>query len=459
MSARYVVSCRKRDPSHLARGGRDHPAFLNTPKRAGTYALLQGEDKLAFAGADTDAGERADWVRGEGQRAALRSEQHAVEDQIARRLLELGALVLYVHGYNTNPQEAWDAAVRIQDHLDRNGVKMTVVAFDWPSAGHLADYFPDQRAAGQFGSYAFINLLLSLQRVAPAGGVPVHCIAHSMGTYVVTRALSTIATLDLETSLPQGRKALTEVAFMQPDIDFDVLCSGYQGGVFNSSSYLEIADGYGATEMVDRLTIYHTTNDMALFASLFKNRTKRLGAYGPGLEGKKDARAIMAQQIRLNVHVVNCDEWCVFDFMPSHSHSHFLECPRMMADVAAVLTGAAGQDRVGTDAPRWDRLNARFARPGLLRRMAAWWKGLGSAVFNPIAVFLVKWKKRVQTYWGIAKTALSLVTVGGTGAMAWHTGALGWRLAFAACVGLAVGALIYLPVWVLARRVQNVEDA
>jgi esterase/lipase superfamily enzyme len=448
---RYVVSCRKRDP-RLAAGRSTHDRDLHTPKRAGTYALLRGEGETVE---DTDPGERPGRRSGPGQHVEWREAQRTAEDAIAGRLAAPGPLVLYVHGFNTRPEEAAESTVRIQEHLDRNGVGARVVPFQWPSAGHLADYFPDQRAAGQFGSYALVNLLLSLQRRAEAPVV--HCIAHSMGTYVVTRALSTITTLHLDAPLPAGRRPLAQVAYMQPDIDFDALCSGYRGP-FDSPSYLEIADGYGATEMVERLTIYCTTNDMALFASLFKNRSKRLGAYGPGLEGVRDPKTIMETRVRQNVHVLNCDEWCVFDLSPNHSHSHFLECPRMMDDVAGVLRGMpaeANPARAATPAPRWYRLAAPRPRPRLLLAMAAWWRGLGSFLVNPTAVLLIKWKKRLQTYWRLVKRVLVIAAAGGTGFMAWLTQQRAWL----AAAGVAAAAIVvYVLVWLRGRGIQKKQD-
>lgn len=458
----YVVSCRKRDP-HLGVRSAYRAEHLNTPKRAGTYALLRGpfgpeigeDDLVAVAEGDTDAREGADGVRSERSRAALLAAQRAAEDGIAQRLAALGPLVLYVHGFNTQPEEAARSAVRIQEHLDRNRVGATVVPFRWPSAGHLVDYFPDQRAAGRFGSNALVNFLMSLQRGSAT--TPVHCLAHSMGTYVVTRALSTISTLQMDAALPAGRTPLSQVTYMQPDIDFDVLCSGYDGSVYDSPSYLEIPDGYGATEMVERLTIYCTTNDMALFASLFKNRTKRLGAYGPGLEGAGDARAVMETRVRQNVHVVNCDEWCVFDLSPSHSHSHFLECPRMMDDVADALRGmpaGAGAARAATGAPRWYRLTAR-PRPRVLLAMAALWRSIGSLAVNPAGVLLIKSKKRVQSYWRLVDGIVAVLAAGGTGMMAWRTQRPVWLVT----CGLVAGVIVvYLPAWLRARAFQRNQD-
>ena len=463
----YVVSCRKPPaPSSARRPDTFRHEVLTVPKRAGTYLLFQGpldlsveeHDLVPVPDTDTDIGEQIDRPRAG---AAWHERQEGTEDRIARLLWAQGPLVLYVHGFNTKPAEALRAAVRLQHALDEHHVGATVVVFTWPSAGHLLDYFPDQKAAGRFASYALVNLLVSLRRTAPDGVL--HCVAHSMGTYVVTRALSTISVLRLERLLPRSGHVVSEVAFMNPDIDYDVLCSGYTGPSFDSPSYLEIADGYGATAQVERLTIYCTTNDVALFASLFKNRTKRLGACGPGVEGTHDRTMIMTTRIRPNVYVVNCDEWCVFDAEPQHSHSHFLYCPGMMTDLVQVLArtpAAAFTTHAATDAPRWTRLRFHPAQsapnPGLLRGMASFWGGLGTLAVNPAVVRLVLWKKRVQRLWSVAKGVIPVLLAGSTGVLAWLTRHPFWRAAFIASLA---ALLLYLITWIRARFIQKFEDA
>lgn len=464
--ALYVVSCRKPPAQSSARREAFRNEVLTVPKRAGTYLLFQGpldlsveeRDLVAVQDTDTDIGEQGERPRAG---AVWHQQQESTEDRIARLLWAQGPLVLYVHGFNTKAADALRAAVRLQHALDEHHVGATVVVFTWPSAGHLLDYFPDQKAAGRFGSYALVNLLVSLRRTAPDGVL--HCVAHSMGTYVVTRALSTISILRLERLLPGSGPVLSEVAFMNPDIDYDILCSGYTGPSFDSPSYLEIADGYGATAQVERLTIYCTTNDVALFASLFKNRTKRLGAYGPGVEGARDRKTVMSTRIRPNVYVINCDEWCVFDAAPQHSHSHFLYCPGMMTDLVQVLARtppAAFTTHAPTDAPRWDRLRFQPGQPapspGLLRGMAAFWGGLGTIAVNPVAVRLVLWKKRVQRVWDVARGVIPVLLAGSTGMLAWVTRHPFWRAVFVASVA---ALLSYVMAWLRARVIQKREDA
>jgi hypothetical protein len=463
----YVASCRKRPAARAQE--LPQVEVLTVPKRAGTYLILRGpldlgiqeRDLVEVPETDTDVGEQVE--RPTAVSTAWHDRQQSTEDDIARRLWARGPLVLYVHGFNTKPEDAFQAGVRLQEALDNRNVHATLVVFTWPSAGHLRDYFPDQKAAGRFGSDALVNLLISLRRTKPDGVL--HCVAHSMGTYVVTRALSTIFTLRLRRLLPKATPMLNEVSFMSPDLDYDVLCSGYTGQSFDSPSYMEIADGYGATTLVEWLTIYCTTNDVALFASLFKNRTKRLGAYGPGIEGTRDHDAVMKTRVRQNVFVVNCDEWCVFDAMPqhshSHSHSHFLYCTGMMADLVQVLAGRAKGTFEGHASPgarRWDRLEFQPNKPnpGLLRDMAAFWRVLGDLGVNPVVVGLVKLKKTVQRSWSWLKGIVPVLLTGGSGILAWITNHAFWRAIFAVSIA---ALLLYSIAWLRARGIQKREDA
>lgn len=245
---------------------------------------------------------------------------------------------------------------------------------------------------------------------------------------------------------------------MQPDIDFDCLCSGYAGRAWDSPSYLEIPDGYAATKLVGRLTIYCSTNDVALFASLFKNRTKRLGAYGPGLELPIDRTELMKTKVRQNVVVVNCDDWYLFDPDTGHSHSHFLRCPPIMDDVAAALRGdAPGANAARVETPpgsRWYTLGYRSAGP--LPALAGFWKTVGSLAVNRLMLTLVKVKKWLQLGTRLLWTAVPVVPIVASLIMGtiWHDHPVGFGVLVASLAVLA----LYAVLWLFGLRVLRHED-
>lgn len=471
----YVISCRKPVDNYAQIGAwrfNQREASLHVPKRAGTFALLaapladedlQEADLAPVMDADglpldTDTLER---IVGRRDLAVDRGGvQQEVKDRIAALLWRLSEpLVLFVHGYNVTPGDALRAGQTIQRHLDRNRFAARVVVFRWPSNGHLLDYFPDQQSAGRFGSYALVNLLLSLRRAAGGRRRALHCLAHSMGTYVTTRALGTISILGLDRLLgPETTGVLEQVVFMQPDIDFDCLCSGYESRAWDSPSYLEIPDGYAATKLAGRLTIYCSTNDVALFASLFKNRTKRLGAYGPGLELPIDRTQLMKTKVRQNVVVVNCDDWYLFDPDSGHSHSHFLRCPPIMEDVAATLRGdppAANAARTETPpGSRWYTLT--YGSPGPLPGLAGFWKAAGSLTINRPMMMFVKVKKWLQLATRLLGTFAPAVPIVASLIMGtvWREHPVGFRVLVASLVLLAIYAIL----WVFGLRVLRRED-
>src|SRR5215831_14383027 len=105
----YVISCRKAAPGVDVHAEGARITFA-TPKRAGTYVLLQGElradireqDLYRVDDADTDAGDFQKGARGRNAHVDWHERQGEIEASIARRLQALGKpLVLYVHGFNT----------------------------------------------------------------------------------------------------------------------------------------------------------------------------------------------------------------------------------------------------------------------------------------------------------------------------------------------------------------------
>jgi hypothetical protein len=135
----------------------------------------------------------------------------------------------------------------------------------------------------------------------------------------------------------------------------------------------------------------------------------------------------------------------------------------MMTDLVQVLAGEpAGLSvaRSATDAPRWYRLRFRPSEPapspGLLRLMAGFWGGLGTVAVNPVVVALVKWKKRFQRVFDLAKGVIPVIVGGGTVIMAWFTQHRVWRAGF---VLSAAVLLSYFLVWLRARVIQKREDS
>ena len=191
-------------------------------------------------------------------------------------------ILLYVHGYNTMPEDAMSSAAALQRGCDALAPELVqVVPVIWPcddDLGLLRDYWDDQAAAEQSG-LAFSRALRKLigwrehgpntehkRSVGPCLK-PVNILAHSMGNHV------------LRASLQRWFEG------------YGAMC-GYFRMIFMAAA--DVAnrtletDQAGAViaEAAQQVVVYHARDDLALRTSKavnLKNRvlTRRLGHTGP----------------------------------------------------------------------------------------------------------------------------------------------------------------------------------
>ncbi|CAM5764319.1 hypothetical protein LMIY3S_01107 [Labrys miyagiensis] len=123
-----------------------------------------------------------------------------------------GDVIVFVHGYNTNYQEA---VYRVAQLSKDSGSDNTVIGFAWPSLGTLTGYVADRESTTYSRDY-FEQFLNDLAR-AP-GVKRIHIIAHSMGNWLTVETLRQAKLRSRSAFLPK----LGEVFLMSPDIDVDV---------------------------------------------------------------------------------------------------------------------------------------------------------------------------------------------------------------------------------------------
>ncbi|WP_460274432.1 alpha/beta hydrolase [Celeribacter sp. ULVN23_4] len=119
---------------------------------------------------------------------------------------------LYVHGFNTNFQEALYRAAQLSADMDIDG---DLVLFAWPSEGQATAYLADRDAA-DFSRDALAELMIQLVD-ARASSEPLPVLAHSMGARLTMEALRQLSLT--------GRKDVIdrlEVVLAAPDIDLDL---------------------------------------------------------------------------------------------------------------------------------------------------------------------------------------------------------------------------------------------
>ncbi|WP_448953100.1 alpha/beta hydrolase [Labrys neptuniae] len=139
-------------------------------------------------------------------------DQARFDAAVAKDTRGSGEVIVFVHGYNTNYQEA---VFRVAQLEKDSGFPGAVVAFAWPSLGTLTGYVADREST----TYSRDYLESTLNGLARTPGVRrIHIIAHSMGNWL---AVETLRQAKIRGNSPFVSK-LGEVLLMSPDIDVDV---------------------------------------------------------------------------------------------------------------------------------------------------------------------------------------------------------------------------------------------
>ncbi len=167
---------------------------------------------------------------------------------------EESTLFVFIHGYNVTFTEAAQRTAQMAFDLQFRGVPLF---YSWPSRGTLSGYGSDLLSADASAK----PLSEFLTRIASETGArQIHLIAHSLGNRALTGALAQLG----QTPNPPVR--FNQVVFAAPDLD---------AGQFATDIAPKIQP------VVDRVTIYSSGSDLALWASRLWHRTVRLGQPSP----------------------------------------------------------------------------------------------------------------------------------------------------------------------------------
>ena len=187
----------------------------------------------------------------------------------------------FVHGYNNGWQ---DAARRYEQVCNDvftgpDGLGLSI-SFDWPSLGSVLGYLPDREHARECaGDLADVlselyNWLLGKQQQAMANPenackAKVSMIAHSMGNYVVQKAMAAAWT---RKNQPLLASLINQLIMVAADVDNDLFDSDASDG----------SDGDALANLTYRVTALYSGRDAVLGASagLKHFGTRRLGRSG-----------------------------------------------------------------------------------------------------------------------------------------------------------------------------------
>lgn len=191
-----------------------------------------------------------------------------VRDDLARTRSR--DILVFVHGYNSSFE---DAAVRAAQLVADMGFDGTAVVFSWPSQGALSGYVRDQQTARNAGWHLLRLLRDQLPRANPDR---IHVIAHSMGSEVLSKAMSLV---DPRDPLPR----LGQVVFAAPDVDARIF----------AREILPVV-----RQRAQGVTLYASSEDEALRASRVLNGVWRLGLGGDSLTVLDGMTTVDATRVR-----------------------------------------------------------------------------------------------------------------------------------------------------------------
>ncbi len=194
-------------------------------------------------------------------------------NQMKTRIAKNGkSTFLFVHGYNVSFADAAMRTAQITFDLRFSGEP---VFYSWPSQGTTTGYTVDE-ANIEWARLNMKNFLKDYLTRTEADDI--YLVAHSMGNRGLTKAL-----IELMNENPELKDKITEVILAAPDIDADVFRRDI------------------APQMVKKIakpiTLYVSSDDLALIASRKVHGSKRAGDAGKGVVIVKGVETIDASGV------------------------------------------------------------------------------------------------------------------------------------------------------------------
>jgi esterase/lipase superfamily enzyme len=198
---------------------------------------------------------------------------------------------VFVHGYNVGFRDAARRTAQLAYDLRFDGAP---VFYSWPSQAALAGYFTDEQSIAR--SVPLMEGFLA-DMADRSGAQNLYVIGHSMGTRGVTQAIR-----NLVAKRPDLRGRFRGIILAAPDID---------ARVFRTELAPALRQASG------RVTLYASSEDMALKASKQVNRGPRAGDTSEGV--------VLVSGVD-TIDVSGVDQSML-------AHSYFMESDKVMGDI------------------------------------------------------------------------------------------------------------------------------
>ena len=240
-------------------------------------------------------------------------------------------VTFFIHGYNNTWQGAAQRYQQIATDLFSGGDSLGLcISFDWPSLGSVLGYLPDREHARECASdladvlSALYDWLLDKQADAAADPkkackAKVSVIAHSMGNYLMQKAMASVWT---RKNQPLMVSLVNQLLMVAADVDNDLFDPGSD----------DATDGTATANLTYRVTALYSGRDNVLGASsgLKHFGTRRLGR--AGLASRPPAG-------KDNVWDTDCSSFFPASVGGMDIHSAYFETPAVQALMRELLKG------------------------------------------------------------------------------------------------------------------------
>lgn len=226
-------------------------------------------------------------------------------------------LIAYVHGFNTSFEKAARRAGQLKYDLEFGG---PFFFFSWPSKDSAFGY----THAANLAEISYTAMTEFLKHLTDQDADRIIIIAHSMGTRVFSHGLVDLAAQD-----PEAAEKITKVILAAPDIDARV----FKERLLPKMSFLK-----------KPITIYASSNDVALFASTEVNGLPRIGEFTGNIEKLPNVVMVDASDVKSNLL----------------NHTYFGDSVSVVDDFKDIVNGPVAANRRPLLRAKWSKNGHRY---------------------------------------------------------------------------------------------------
>lgn len=243
-------------------------------------------------------------------------------------------IYIFIHGFNTIFENPLLVTAELWHYLGYDGV---FIAYSWPATKKNRAYLADTEKAKLAGR----NLRLFLEYLTQETDAEnIHILGYSMGTRVVTLALSDIALIHKGQSRQDLRKhfRLGNIILCGSDLSLYVFGTSLEEGILNT---------------LDSLSIYTSGSDKALGLSRWLTNHTRLGQLTKELDLPPQSKKYLEQNKKISL----IDVTDAADAKAGNGHKYLRKSPWVSSDILMTFMHKLSPEQRGlvrgSDSPIW----------------------------------------------------------------------------------------------------------